>query len=37
VIGEDTAQRVGKSFSLNRLGKVPLKNIEDSGEVYEIS
>ena len=25
-----------KFFSLNRLGRVPLKNIMDSGEVYEI-
>jgi class 3 adenylate cyclase len=37
LIGDETAQRIKNLFSLNHLGKVPLKNIEDSGEVYEIS
>ncbi len=37
LIGEETAERVEKLFSLNPIGKVPLKNINDSGEVYEIS
>jgi class 3 adenylate cyclase len=37
LIGEETASRVREFFSLNPLGKVPLKNIKDSGEIYEIS
>ena len=37
VTGDETARRVGELFPLIPLGKVPLKNIEDSGEVYEIS
>ena len=37
LIGEETARRVKGRFPMNRLGKVPLKNIKDSGEIYEIS
>jgi class 3 adenylate cyclase len=37
LIGEETARRVEKLFSLNCLGKVPLKSIKDSGEIYEVS
>ena len=37
LIGEETARRVEGRFPMNRLGKVPLKNIKDSGEIYEIS
>jgi class 3 adenylate cyclase len=35
-VGEETAGRIREFFSLNSLGKVPLKNIHDSGTVYEI-
>jgi len=37
LIGEETAKRVEKFFSISGLGKLSLKNIKDSGEVYEIS
>jgi class 3 adenylate cyclase len=37
LVGEETARRVEQFFSIHSLGKVPLKNIKDSGEVYEIS
>ncbi len=37
LIGQETASRIRDFFSLNALGKVPLKNVEDPGEVYEIS
>jgi class 3 adenylate cyclase len=37
LLGEETARRVEKDFSLNSIGKIPLKNIKDSGEIYEIS
>jgi class 3 adenylate cyclase len=37
LIGEETARRIRNLFSMNHLGRVPLKNIEDSGKVYEIS
>jgi class 3 adenylate cyclase len=37
LIGEETAKRVEDSFSMRCLGRVPLKNIKDSGEIYEIS
>ena len=37
LIGEETARRIEGLFSLNRLGRVPLKNLKDSGEVYEIT
>lgn len=36
LIGEDTARRIDGRFSLNHLGKIPLKNIADSGQVYEM-
>ncbi len=37
IIGDETARRVDKKFSLDPLGKVSLKNIKDSGYIYEIS
>jgi class 3 adenylate cyclase len=37
LIGEETARRIDGRLSLNHLGKIPLKNMEDSGEVYEIA
>ena len=37
LIGEETARRVEGLFPLNHLGKIKLKNLSDSGEVYEIS
>ncbi len=37
LIGDEAAKRAGNSFSLTAIGKIPLKNIKDSGEVYEIS
>jgi class 3 adenylate cyclase len=37
LVGEETARRVEQFFSIHSLGKVPLKNITDSGKVYEIS
>jgi class 3 adenylate cyclase len=36
LIGEETAGRVKELFSLTSIGKVPLKNIKDSGEIYQI-
>jgi class 3 adenylate cyclase len=36
LISEETARRIGNAFSLNPLGRVTLKNLEDSGEVYEV-
>ncbi|MBW1802820.1 MAG: adenylate/guanylate cyclase domain-containing protein [Deltaproteobacteria bacterium] len=36
LVGEETARRLGSAFRVSRLGKLPLKNIEDSGEVFEI-
>jgi class 3 adenylate cyclase len=36
LIAQDTARRVEKFFSLSPLGKISLKNIKDSGEVYEM-
>ncbi len=36
LIGEDAARRIDGRFSWNHLGKIPLKNIENSGQVYEI-
>ena len=35
--GEETARRVGQSFSLRSLGKLALKNLEDSGEVFQVT
>jgi class 3 adenylate cyclase len=37
LVGEETARRVEKNYSLLSIGKIPLKNIEYSGEIYEIS
>lgn len=37
LISEETAKRIGSTFSLKPLGKVPLKNLRDSGDVYEVS
>ena len=37
LLGEETARRVEKNFTLRSIGKIPLKNIKDSGEIYEIS
>lgn len=37
LLGEETARRVEKDYPLNKIGKIPLKNIKDSGEIYEIS
>lgn len=36
LIGEETARRIGDNIPLNPLGKVPLKNLEDSGEIYQV-
>jgi class 3 adenylate cyclase len=36
LIGEETARRVMDEFPLHPLGKVPLKNLEDAGEIYEV-
>jgi len=37
LLGEETARRVEKDYPLNSIGKIPLKNIKDPGEIYEIS
>lgn len=37
LLGEETTRRVERFYSLNSLGKIPLKNIKDSGKIYEIS
>ena len=37
LIGEETARRTEQVFSMRRLGKIPLKNIKDSGDVYQIT
>jgi class 3 adenylate cyclase len=36
LIGEETARRIRQRFPSTSRGKVPLKNLEDSGEVHEI-
>ncbi|NIO04220.1 MAG: hypothetical protein GTN74_06290 [Proteobacteria bacterium] len=36
LISEETARRIGQRFPSSKLGKIPLKNLEDSGEVHEI-
>jgi class 3 adenylate cyclase len=36
LLGEETARRVEKDYPLNSIGKIPLKNIKDSGQIYEI-
>jgi class 3 adenylate cyclase len=35
-LGEETAKRAEKDYPLNSIGKISLKNIKDSGEIYEI-
>jgi len=37
LLGEETARRVEKDYTLRSIGKIPLKNIKESGEIYEIS
>jgi class 3 adenylate cyclase len=37
LLGEETARRVEKDYLLRSIGKIHLKNIKDSGEIYEIS
>lgn len=37
LIGEETARRLGQRFSLNPLGKIPLKNLLDSGKIYQLA
>ena len=37
LLGEETARRVEKDYPLDKVGKIPLKNVKDSGEIYEIS
>jgi class 3 adenylate cyclase len=37
LLGEETTRRVEKDYQLHSIGKIPLKNINDSGEIYEIS
>jgi class 3 adenylate cyclase len=36
LIGEETARRIDWMSSLRRLGKISLKNLKDSGEVFEL-
>jgi class 3 adenylate cyclase len=36
LVGEETAQRVRNDFTLHSLGKVPLKNLQYSGEIYRL-
>ncbi|MBW1773981.1 MAG: hypothetical protein JRJ82_13975 [Deltaproteobacteria bacterium] len=35
-IGEETASRVREGYPLTPMGKVPFKNLDDSGEIYEV-
>jgi class 3 adenylate cyclase len=37
LLGEETARRIEKDYPLSNIGKIPLKNIRDTGEIYEIS
>jgi class 3 adenylate cyclase len=37
LLGEETARRVEKDYPLNSIGKIPLKNIKDPVEIYEVS
>ena len=37
LLGAETARRVEKDYPLDKIGKIPLKNVKDSGEIYEIS
>jgi class 3 adenylate cyclase len=36
LIGEETARRVNRFFPLIHIGKATLKNIEDSGEIFQL-
>ena len=36
LIGEETASRIREGYPLTPMGKVPLKNLDDSGEIYEV-
>ena len=36
IIGEETAQRIGSNFALEALGKVALKNLDDSGNLFKV-
>ena len=36
LVGQETAKRIRQDFSLNSLGRVPLKNMENPGEVFEV-
>jgi class 3 adenylate cyclase len=36
LIGEETARRINWMSSLRSLGKISLKNLKDSGEVFEL-
>lgn len=37
LLGEETTRRVEKDYPLNSIGKIPLKNIKDPVEIYEVS
>jgi len=37
LVGEETARRIQRIHNLIPIGKVDLKNLEDSGEVYEVA
>ena len=37
LIGEETARRVMRFLPLSPLGKINLKNLEDSGEVFQVT
>jgi len=37
LLGDETARRVEKDYPLRSIGKVDLKNIKDTGEIFEIS
>jgi class 3 adenylate cyclase len=37
LIGEETARRVEGLFSMKRLGEISLKNLKNSGEIFEVS
>ena len=36
LIGDETARRVEGLFSMQRLGEVSLKNMKNSGEIFEV-
>lgn len=36
LVGEETARRVKEDFPLHPLGKIPLKNLQYSGEIYQL-